>query len=99
MHGLPTIGHRHPVIEYVLGDVGIVADLAKEGALAAALLCELRRQKAEDGDPVSGLRSLASSASPSARWASVRDRFSWDVLRPHYAEMFRAAAEAPIPEA
>lgn len=93
MHGLPTIGHRHPVIRYVLGDAGIVADLSKPGALADALRRELGAMTKEQGVPGSTLH-----AQPLAqlRWQSVRDRFSWDILRPQYMEMLRAAAAAPI---
>ncbi len=78
LNGLPVIGHRHPVIEYVLGDAGIVSDLSFEGGLQQPLI-----------------RALAMSAEPSAayeRWFNVRERFSWDVLAPKYADMFRAVA-------
>jgi glycosyltransferase involved in cell wall biosynthesis len=111
MHGLPTIGHRHPVIEYVLGDVGIVADLEKPGELADALLRELqllgREQRAMSKELETGINervvdapsfSLQAPSSPQLRWESVRSRFSWDVLRPHYAEMFRTTAEVSVPE-
>lgn len=121
MHGLPTIGHRHPVIEYVVGDAGILADLSQPGALAEVLHEELQGLPKVDGlqqadgaeqsaesvsgsslpsshapAPAFGLRHPASSLAQ-RRWSSVRDRFGWDVLRPQYAEMFRRAAEAPLP--
>jgi glycosyltransferase involved in cell wall biosynthesis len=124
MHGLPTIGHRHPVIEYVLGDAGIVADLSKPGELAEVVLQMLKCENTETlktgiaetqvaSDQISEYQRISDSESsvpkvsefqhvsvsafsPQARWSSVRDRFSWDVLRPHYVEMFRAAAVAPI---
>jgi glycosyltransferase involved in cell wall biosynthesis len=85
MHGLPTIGHRHPVIEYVLGDVGIVADLAKPGELAELLF-----------GLVIGGQVTSDKNEPVRRLENVRSRFSWEVLRPQYAEMFRRAAAAPL---
>jgi glycosyltransferase involved in cell wall biosynthesis len=84
-HGLPTIGHRHPVVEYVLGDMGIVGDLEGEGGLTPILARELTRLP---------------SANPEeavARRESVRDRFSWEALRPAYSEMFATAATVPMP--
>jgi glycosyltransferase involved in cell wall biosynthesis len=80
MHGLPTIAHRHPVMEYVLGSVGTLADLSAPGGLAR----ELPKALAGAGD----------AAAAHARWQSVRERFDWDVLRPRYREMFRACAAA-----
>jgi 1,2-diacylglycerol 3-alpha-glucosyltransferase len=77
MHGLPTFGHRHPVIEYVLGDAGTVVDMETPGALCAALAsldlehCNLTADNAR------------------ARWESVRQRFGWETLAPDYLEMFR----------
>jgi len=88
MHGLPTIGHRHPVIEYVLGDVGITADLSQPGNLAPVLAQVL-------SDCSSG-RESAPSKSAQGRRESVRARFSWPVLAPSYLEMFRASACRPI---
>ena len=32
MHGLPVIAHRHPVMEFVLGEHGTLADLNEAGA-------------------------------------------------------------------
>jgi 1,2-diacylglycerol 3-alpha-glucosyltransferase len=79
MHGLPTIGHRHPVIEYVLGDVGITADLSRSGNLSAMLsqLCLESAFRAPD------------SALAVRRWESVRSRFSWPCLASEYSEMFQ----------
>ena len=81
MHGLPTIGHDHPVIRYVLGDAGICADLSRPGGLAEPLSCLL---KSGDLD--------AQSADASRRRASVANRFGWEALRGAYLEMFRQAA-------
>lgn len=80
MHGLPTIAHSHPVMEYVLGDAGILADLSQPGNLAAVLAEELARP-ADHGREESR-----------RRWESVRSRFGWEALRPQYTEMFRAVA-------
>lgn len=80
MHGLPTIAHRHPVMEYVLGDAGTLADLSCPGNLTAIL--EEQLAVLADANPGSAMR----------RWESVRSRFSWEVLRPGYLRMFFSAA-------
>lgn len=84
-HGLPTIGHRHPVIEYVLGDAGIPGDLSLPGGLTPLLGEGL--WEASQPDP----------SRREARIESVRSRFSWNVLRGDYAAMFRHAASTPMP--
>ena len=76
MHGLPVIAHRHPVTEYVLGEIGMLADLSRPGELACLLADELRRPRA----PWLTL----------SRWQCVRDRFGWDHLRPIYRKMFES---------
>jgi len=85
MHGLPTIGHRHPVMEYVLGDAGVLADLNQRGSLNPILQEQLSEL------------SLHSDDAKLRRWRSILDRFSWEVLRPQYAAMFQACAARPIP--
>lgn len=77
MHGLPSIGHSHPVIEYVLGGEGIIADLSKPGALAAELSALLPAAAVKADDGVAERRSK-----------SVRTRFSWEALLPEYERMF-----------
>jgi glycosyltransferase involved in cell wall biosynthesis len=74
MHGLPVIAHRHPVMEYVLGGQGTFGDLERAGELAALLTRQL--ESAPGG--TANLR----------RWESVRNRFSWPELMPHYFKMF-----------
>lgn len=74
MHGLPVIAHRHPVMEYVLGDEGVLGDLSLPGELAAML----SRQ----------LQSAQKDEAPSRRREMVRRRFSWSELAPHYRQMF-----------
>ena len=81
-HGLPVIAHRHPVMQYVLGEHGILADLNVEGALA----CHLPQVLARPADARAMRR----------RWDSVRRRFSWDTLSPRYRRMFEHAAQAPL---
>jgi glycosyltransferase involved in cell wall biosynthesis len=83
MHGLPTIAHRHPVIEYVLGDDGLLCDLSVPGALTT----RLREALAVAGDATASGR----------RWASVRKRFSWESLRPHYRDMLLRCSVQPAP--
>ncbi len=80
--GLPVIAHRHPVMEYVLAEHGILADLSVEHALARNLLPVLARP----ADP-QAMRQ---------RWDAVRRRFSWDTLAPRYRRMFEHAARAPL---
>jgi glycosyltransferase involved in cell wall biosynthesis len=77
MHGLPVIAHRHPVMEYVLGNAGSLGDLSQPGNLANLLAVEL---KSPSDEPL--IRR---------RWESVRDRFSWRVLAPAYGQMFKTA--------
>jgi len=79
LHGLPTIGHCHPVIEYVLGDVGIVADLREAGALTRILAGVL---SVSEGDQ-----------EKRRRYESVRERFGWQRLAPDYMNMFRACSQ------
>jgi glycosyltransferase involved in cell wall biosynthesis len=79
MHGLPVIAHRHPVMRYVLGELGIFGDLSQPGELARILAEQL--PKPPDQQQMT------------RRWASVRDRFSWPVLAPRYAEMFMSASQ------
>lgn len=74
MHGLPVVAHRHPVTEYVLGEDAVLADLSRSGTLGPLINDALRSGKAP------GLAAR--------RWASVRDRFSWEALRPAYRDMF-----------
>lgn len=85
MHGLPTIGHKHPVIGYVLGDAGLLADFSVPGNLMAVLAHTL------------GDATLSTNEAGRRRWESVRSRFDWEVLRPQYVDMFRACAKAPMP--
>lgn len=80
MHGLPTIAHRHPVMEYVVGNEGVLSDLSQSGNLAYALAGQL--SDLGDSDGSKAMR----------RWESVRSRFSWAVLRPQYEQMFRHVA-------
>lgn len=77
-HGLPVIAHNHPVMKYVIGDVGTLADLNLPGMLERHIVSEL--SKADDP----GLAV--------ARWNSIRERFSWEVLAASYKRMFEHAA-------
>ncbi|MCC2665539.1 MAG: glycosyl transferase group 1, partial [Geminicoccaceae bacterium] len=84
-HGLPVIAHEHPVMRYVLGEHGILADLGVEGALARHLRQVLARP--------------ADACAMRQRWESVRRRFDWGALAPGYRRMFAHAAQAPLPSA
>jgi len=78
MHGVPVIAHRHPVMEYVVGDAGTLGDLSQPGNLAKLLAEMLKYENTE--------------TLMRRRWESVRDRFSWPVLAPAYQAMFKAVA-------
>jgi len=78
-HGLPTIAHRFPVMDFVLGDVGIQGDLSREGELRN-LLSEALARPMNEGDSL-------------RRWENVKNRFSWKVLAPEYAAMFRQISQ------
>jgi glycosyltransferase involved in cell wall biosynthesis len=82
MHGLPVVAHRHPVIEYVVGNEGVFGDLTRPGELAA-LVAQVLATPPDD-------------AAPLRRWQSVKERFSWEVLAPRYREMFQRAAKLSI---
>lgn len=84
VHGLPVIAHRHPVMEYVVGDAGTLGDLSQPGNLAGLLAAELKSPNNE--------------TLMRRRWESVRDRFSWPVLAPAYQAMFAAVATQPLPK-
>jgi glycosyltransferase involved in cell wall biosynthesis len=83
-HGLPVIAHEHPVMEYVLGDHAVLADLSVEGALARHLRQVLARP--------------ADARAMRQRWDWVRRRFDWSALAPGYQRMFEHAAHAPLPD-
>jgi 1,2-diacylglycerol 3-alpha-glucosyltransferase len=81
MHGLPVIAHRHPVMEFVLGEHGTLADLTQAGALAREVADSLHRPTTD--------------ATARERWSSVGERFGWDSLQSRYREMFvRCAGQA-----
>lgn len=72
-HGLPTIAHHFPVMDFVLGDVGIQGDLSREGELCKLLSEQLCRS--------------FDQSSANKRWQSVKDRFSWECLAESYSNM------------
>lgn len=78
-HGLPCLAHDYPVMRWVLGAEGEVADLSRRGAVAGWL---------------SALADSSSdSEARSRRHRSAYDRFSWDVLTPRYVEMLRSVVK------
>ena len=78
MHGLPTIAHQHPVMEYVLGGRGILRDLTRTGELTQAIGTVLSQ--------INGPEEILQ------RWRYVRDQFSWQSLSPQYIDMFETIA-------
>ncbi len=81
--GLPCVVHDTPNTAYLCGPHAWRADLRDAGALARMSAVAL----AEPRD----------AAAERARFAWVRDRFSWDVLRSRYAELLRACAAGRTP--
>lgn len=77
-HGLPCFTHAYGVPEFVLGEHGRMGDLTKAGALARLLSSAL------EGD--------TAPAAALARHRFAYERFSWDVLRPRYVELFTRVA-------
>ncbi len=75
MHGLPVIAHNFPVMNFVIGEVGVLGDLGREGELSNLLINQLKNPMDHEAS--------------SRRWESVSDRFSWKVLAPVYAKIFR----------
>lgn len=84
MYGLPTFAHDGPVMQYVLGDEGLFANLSRPGALAERLSAWTRPEWDEPEDAAAQRRN------------SVRDRFGWETLAPSYVSMFAWAAQSPI---
>jgi 1,2-diacylglycerol 3-alpha-glucosyltransferase len=82
IYGLPVIAHDHPVMRFVLGGEGILADLSKPGILARHLAILLHA--ANDREAAARRRE------------SVRSRFSWPVLAPEYRNMFLECTRVPL---
>lgn len=74
IHGLPVIAHNHPVMQFVIGDQGTLADLSRPGELARAL------------GPALATRNTPEAAA--RRRESIRRRFTWELLAPQYRDMF-----------
>jgi 1,2-diacylglycerol 3-alpha-glucosyltransferase len=77
-HGLLCVTHAYGVPEFALGEHGRSADLTEAGALARLLS--------------SALGNDTAPAAAVARHRFVYERFSWDVLRPRYADLFTRVA-------
>lgn len=74
--GLPVIAHRHPTMEWILGDCARIIDLSRENSLSSA---------------ISGIiadKNAIKNIGDSARKRAV-EKFSWDNLMPQYLTMFR----------
>lgn len=78
-HGLPCIAHDYPTSRFVLGNMGIYADLSINGALTSLI---------HDLNP-----KYITKEKAIARHAYAYERFSWDRLRTHYVEMFKRTSE------
>ena len=80
-HGLTIVAHDSAVTRHLLGAHATLADLSRDGTLAAAL--------------TRALATPSSEAERAARHASARDRFGWDALRDDYARLLLRVAELP----
>lgn len=76
-HGLPCLAHDYTVARYALGEHGLLADLARPGALGGLI----------DANAGSGW----DSAKAVERQRFVYDNFSWDVLAPRYVDLLYGA--------
>ena len=65
-HGLPVIAHQHPVMRYVLGEHGILADLSVEGALARS--CGRSWRDRRTAAPCASAGTRSGAASTGASW-------------------------------
>jgi len=83
VHGLPAIAHDHPVMRFVLGGHGRLADLSKPGALSEQLRFALPTQNTPEA--------------AAERRESVRQRFNWALLAPQYRDMFIDCARRAQP--
>jgi glycosyltransferase involved in cell wall biosynthesis len=82
-YGLPCLAHDYDVTRFVLGELGYLADLKVPGNLSGLI-----NQVLEKGD---------SEDQRKARHRTVRDRFSWETLRPAYVDMIHKCAGQPMP--
>lgn len=80
--GLPTLAHRSPVMEYVVGRDEELGSFDRPGELC----CLLSRY----------LKEPLGHANRHRRRQSVLERFDWDSLRASYVDMFHAASEKQL---
>jgi glycosyltransferase involved in cell wall biosynthesis len=78
--GLPVIIHGGPHFRWLLGNPACWIDAERQGALAGKLQYVMRNPKA-----------LEAMRSPEL----VRQRFGWQNLKPHYADLYRRVAALP----
>lgn len=77
--GVPCVAHESPTTDYIYGAMARRADLSISGALAPLLADVLSAPR----DDVIAL----------AQHDAAYNRFSWEMLAPQYARMFRAVAD------
>lgn len=77
-NGLPCLVHDYLTSRYVLGDMGYYGDLSDRGTLSR-MITALTHEDVTREKVIS-------------RHAYAYDRFSWDRMKPQYAEMFRRCA-------
>ncbi len=81
--GLPCVLHDTPTTAYIAGSHAVRGDLRLPGAMSPLL--------------AGALASSGDASAMQARHAWAHARFSWDVLRPRYVDLFRACAEGRRP--
>lgn len=81
--GLPCVAHDNPNTRYILGADSFLGDTTKQAVTVALIRRALCERTTEP--------------QRAARHAWTYQRFSWDVLAPCYAEMFRACAAGLCP--
>ena len=74
--GLPVIAHKHPTMEWILGDCARIIDLSKESSLSSVLSGMIKNKEM--------IKQIGDDARK-----RVVEKFSWDNLMPQYLTMFR----------
>lgn len=80
--GLPVVTHRSRHFEWLLGGFGAMVDMEERGALT---------------DRIAGLTADRArlEADSESRSRSIRERFDWASVMPHYLQMYSRLAAAP----
>jgi glycosyltransferase involved in cell wall biosynthesis len=80
--GAPCLAHNYDLTRYILGEHGLLADLSRDGELAAMIAQVLQYSRTRASN-CQGQRD---------RHSWVHERFGWDTLAPEYMKMIRRCA-------